>query len=171
VDKYDFSSVTRWLSGAAPLGNDLIETVEKRTKTPVRGGYGVTEATCIISAGTIHVTKRGSIGNLLPNVTAKLVDGELWVKGPGVMKGYLHNPKADAETFTTDGWLKTGDIVVFDEDEDMFIVDRVKEVSLWLYYILYQRGDWLGTDEIYTEQLIKYKGFQVNDLTDCRYIS
>jgi 4-coumarate--CoA ligase len=141
VAKYDLSSVRRWLCGAAPLGGDLIETVETRTKIPIRGGYGMTETTCIISSTTLHMVKRGSVGQLLPNMTAKLVDGELWVKGPNIMKGYLRNPKADAETFTKDGWLKTGDICIFDEDEDMFVVDRVKEVSLWLYYIIYQRGD------------------------------
>jgi len=128
VAKYDLSSINRWHSGGAPLGNDLIGMVEKRTKIPVRGGYGMTETTCVVSATTIHMGKRGSVGKLLPNMTAKLVDGELWVKGPNIMKGYLRNPKANAETFTKDGWLKTGDICIFDEDEDIFFVDRVKEL-------------------------------------------
>jgi len=79
--------------------------------------------------------KRGCVGKLLPNMSGKLVDGELWVKGPNIMKGYLRNPNADAETFTKDGWMKTGDVCVFDEDGDMFIVDRVKEVSFAYYEI------------------------------------
>jgi 4-coumarate--CoA ligase len=129
VDKYDLSSVGRWSCGAAPLGNELIDLVEKRTKIPVRTGYGLTETTCTVSMAPLSNLKRGCVGKLLPNMSGKLVDGELWVKGPNIMKGYLRNPNADAETFTKDGWMKTGDVCVFDEDGDMFIVDRVKEVS------------------------------------------
>ena len=84
----------------------------------------------MIGLATLNVSKRGSDGKLLPNMSAKIVNGELLVKGPNIMKGYLRNPKANAETFTEDGWLKTGDVCVFDEDGDMFIVDRIKEVSL-----------------------------------------
>jgi 4-coumarate--CoA ligase len=122
------STIDRWACGAAPLGNDLIDLVEKRTKIPVRGGYGMTETTCLIAVASIDVRKQGSVGNLLPNMLGKLVDDELFVKGPNIMKGYLHNPKADSEAFTDDGWLKTGDVCRFDEDGTMFIVDRVKEV-------------------------------------------
>ncbi|KIM77171.1 hypothetical protein PILCRDRAFT_825519 [Piloderma croceum F 1598] len=136
VDKYDVSSVTTWGCGAAPLGNDLVDLVEKRTKVPVRGGYGMTETTCGISSTTQDNSKRGTVGKLLPNMSAKLVNGELFVKGPNIMKGYLRNPVANAETFTADGWMRTGDICRFDEDGDIFVVDRVKE-------------------------LIKFKGFQV----------
>jgi 4-coumarate--CoA ligase len=129
VDKYDVSSVTAWGCGAAPLGNDLIGLVEKRTKVPVREGYGMTETTCGISSTTQDNSKRGTVGKLLPNMSAKLVNGELFVKGPNIMKGYLRNPVANAEAFTTDGWMRTGDICRFDEDGDIFVVDRVKEVS------------------------------------------
>ena len=84
----------------------------------------------MIGLATLNVSKRGSDGKLLPNMSAKIVNGELLVKGPNIMKGYLRNPKANAETFTQDGWMKTGDVCVLDEDGDMFVVDRVKEVSL-----------------------------------------
>ncbi|KIM78767.1 hypothetical protein PILCRDRAFT_75136, partial [Piloderma croceum F 1598] len=136
VDKYDVSSLNRWACGAAPLGNDLIDVVEKRTKIPVRGGYGMTETTCVISVATLGADKPGSVGKLIPNMSAKLVDGELFIKGPNIMKGYLRNPRADKETFTDDGWMRTGDVCWFDEGGNLFIVDRVKE-------------------------LIKFKGFQV----------
>jgi len=90
----------------------------------------------------------GASGLPLPNTECRIVDietgedlpaggeGELWIRGPQVMKGYLNNPEATANTITEDGWLKTGDIAIIDEDGYMFIVDRLKE-------------------------LIKYKGFQV----------
>ncbi|HEV7842821.1 MAG TPA: AMP-binding protein, partial [Pyrinomonadaceae bacterium] len=93
-------------------------------------------------------TKHGSVGMCLPNTECKLVDvdtgemvgvgkrGELWVRGPQVMKGYHNKPDATAGTLDTDGWLHTGDVGYVDEDGHLFIVDRVKE-------------------------LIKYKGFQV----------
>jgi long-subunit acyl-CoA synthetase (AMP-forming) len=133
VDKYDVSSIDRWACGAAPLGSDLIDSVEKRTKIPVRAGYGMTETTCLISVAPLLVTKQGSVGNLLPNMSGKLVDGELFVKGPNIMKGYLRNPKADTETFTDDGWMRTGDVCRFDEDGALFIIDRVKEVRSGLF--------------------------------------
>ncbi|KAG0286071.1 putative fatty-acid--CoA ligase FadD10, partial [Dissophora globulifera] len=90
----------------------------------------------------------GSVGVVLPNQEVRLVDpdtgkdaatgnrGEIWVRGPNVMKGYRNNAKATLETIDSEGWLHTGDIAVVDEHEHFFIVDRLKE-------------------------LIKYKGFQV----------
>lgn len=129
VDKYDVSSVGAWGCAAAPLGNDLIDAVEMRTKIPIREGYGMTESTCVISYARRENLKRGTVGPLMPNMSAKIVDGELLIKGPNVMKGYLRNPKADMAAFTEDGWMRTGDIARFDDD-DLFIIDRVKEVSV-----------------------------------------
>jgi 4-coumarate--CoA ligase len=102
--------------------------VEKRTKVRLRSAYGMTETTCVISVTQLNNAKRGTVGILLPNMSAKLVDGEIYLKGPNIMKGYLRNPRANAETFTTDGWMKTGDACRFDADENIFIVDRIKEV-------------------------------------------
>jgi long-subunit acyl-CoA synthetase (AMP-forming) len=92
----------------------------------------MTETTCVISGAAHDSSKRGTVGKLIPNMTAKLVDGELLVKGPNVMKGYLRNPSANAATFTQDGWLRTGDICRIDGDGDIFVVDRVKEVRFGL---------------------------------------
>ncbi|KIM77172.1 hypothetical protein PILCRDRAFT_825520 [Piloderma croceum F 1598] len=136
IDKYDLSSVKEWACAAAPLGHDLIEAVENRTKIRVIEGYGMTETTCVISACRRETMKRGTVGQMIPNMLGKIVDGELLVKGPNIMKGYLGNSGADQATFTEDGWMKTGDVAQFDDEGDLFIVDRVKE-------------------------LIKYKGSQV----------
>ena len=94
----------------------------------------MTETTCVISFAARSSDKFGSVGKLLPGMTAKLIDGELWVKGPNIMKGYLRNDRANRETFTEDGWMKTGDVCIFDEDGDMYVVDRVKEVIIRLEF-------------------------------------
>jgi len=144
-------------SGAAPLGDSLVKKVLARcaevgnTQVQLTQGYGLTE-----TSPTTHwlplgetVRKMGTIGVLLPNLQARLVDddendikpspenrGELWIRGPSVMKGYLNNPKATKNSITPDGWFKTGDIAIVDDEGFFSIVDRKKE-------------------------LIKYKGFQV----------
>ena len=98
----------------------------------------MTETTCVISVATLDITKPGSVGKLIPNMSAKLVDGELFIKGPNIMKGYLRNPVADRDTFTDDGWMRTGDVCRFDEN-DIFVVDRVKEVSMAYKLALWNR--------------------------------
>ena len=149
VDEHDVSSLTMIMSGAAPLGAELSAAVEKRTGATTIQGYGLTETapvTHCISAE--HGGKAGSIGPPLPNTECRIVDpesgedvsgdarGELWIRGPQVMKGYLNNDEATAATIDDDGWLHTGDIAVVDDEGNFEIVDRLKE-------------------------LIKYKGFQV----------
>ena len=149
VEGRDLSSVETVMSGAAPLGGELAETVAKRLDCTVIQGYGLTETspvTHVIRPGGPN--KAGSIGPPLPNTECRLVDpesgedvsdgerGELWIRGPQVMAGYLNNDEATRSTVDEDGWLHTGDIAVVDEDGFYKIVDRLKE-------------------------LIKYKGFQV----------
>ena len=149
VDEHDVSTLTMIMSGAAPLGSELSEAVEKRTGATTIQGYGLTETSPVthcISAQ--HGGKPGSIGPPLPNTDCRIVDpetgedvpagerGELWIRGPQVMKGYLNNDDATAATIDADGWLHTGDIAVVDDEGNFEIVDRLKE-------------------------LIKYKGFQV----------
>ncbi|MFC6064056.1 AMP-binding protein [Streptomyces ochraceiscleroticus] len=150
IDEYDVSSMRTAVSGAAPLDEELAARAEERIGCVIRQGYGMTEA----SPGThcVHdedfpVTPPGSVGRLLPDTEARLVDpgsgmdvepgdaGELWVRGPQVMAGYLADSEATAATLT-DGWLRTGDIARVDDQGNFFVVDRLKE-------------------------LIKYKGYQV----------
>ncbi|KAI0482265.1 hypothetical protein GGR56DRAFT_619232 [Xylariaceae sp. FL0804] len=149
VDKYDLSSV-KWLnSGAAPLGRELVELVWQRLDIPVMQGYGLSETSPTLTKGVVADWKRynGSVGKLMPNVTAQIVDlegreleagneGELWVQGPNIFPGYLRRPELAKDTFSADGYFKTGDIGYFDPKGNLYITDRLKE-------------------------LIKYKGFQV----------
>ena len=146
----DLTSLRHVLSAAAPLGTALTEALERRLGCPVSEGFGMTEM-----SGITHLVppvggtrKSGSIGPPIPGVECRLVDpetgedvatgerGELWVRSPKVMQGYLNNPQATAEMIDPDGWLRTGDIAVMDNDGWFEIVGRIKEI-------------------------IKHKGFQV----------
>ena len=148
IDEADLSSLRMVMSGAAPLGAELAQQVSDRLDVPVTQGYGMTELSPVSHFCPLHNIKPGSIGPGVPGTESRIVDpdsgedladgerGELWVRGPQVMVGYLNNEQATAETVTDDGWLKTGDVAIADEDGYLAIVDRLKE-------------------------LIKYKGFQV----------
>jgi acyl-CoA synthetase (AMP-forming)/AMP-acid ligase II len=164
IDSYDLSSLRSILSGAAPLDEQLAKAVEQRlrkgadTGVTVAQGYGMTELSPVShttpdegheppgSEG--YEVPKGSVGFAIPNTECRLVDpatgedaadgerGELWVRGPQVMKGYLNNPEATAGTVDDEGWLHTGDVAIVDAHGCYTVVDRVKE-------------------------LIKYKGYQV----------
>jgi acyl-CoA synthetase (AMP-forming)/AMP-acid ligase II len=150
VEGRDLSALRHILCGAAPLGADLAEEVAERIGCSVTQGYGMTEMSPVthMVPPLSAVDKPGSIGPPLPGTECRLVDpdtgqdvlvgerGELWMRGPQVMRGYLNNPQATAAMIDDDGWLHSGDIAIVDEDGWFTIVDRVKE-------------------------LIKYKGFQV----------
>jgi len=150
VDQFDLSSVALVFSGAAPLDENLAQACARRLNCNVNQGYGMTEAspaTHLVS-DDIEWKKVGSIGPVVAGTECKVVDvasgkdldpgkdGEILIRGPQVMKGYLNNPAATAEILDKDGWLHTGDIGHADADGDFYVVDRVKE-------------------------LIKYKGYQV----------
>ncbi|MFN2455927.1 MAG: 4-coumarate--CoA ligase family protein [Pyrinomonadaceae bacterium] len=150
VDNYDLSKLKTIFCGAAPLGEELTRTCEMRLGCVIRQGYGMTETSPIITISPDDAAQitQGSVGWCAPATECKIVDvetnaelsfkerGELCVRGPQVMKGYLNQPDATAHTIDEDGWLHTGDIAYVDEDNSFYIVDRLKE-------------------------LIKYKGFQV----------
>ncbi|MEU4740572.1 AMP-binding protein [Actinosynnema sp. NPDC023658] len=150
VDQYDLSGVEGIFSGAAPLDVDLAAAVAKRLGCRVSQGYGMTEMSPVSHAipDSRDDISVGTVGVIAPNMECRFVDpatgedvgvgerGELWCRGPNVMKGYLNNPEATAATLDADGWLHTGDVAVIDEQGLVSIVDRVKE-------------------------LIKYKGYQV----------
>jgi len=147
VDQYETDSLTVIFSGAAPLSAELGEEAEARLGCSVIQGYGMTELSPVSHATIPGEGKAGSSGVTVSNTECRIVDpegndlgvdedGELWIRGPQVMKGYLNNDEATAETIDADGWLHTGDVAHIDGDGHIYIVDRIKE-------------------------LIKYKGFQV----------
>lgn len=150
VDNFNLPKLKTIFSGAAPLGEDLTRACMDRLGVVVRQGYGMTETSPVThsSPAPPMELKFGSVGVPAPNTEVKIIDletgqalppgerGEVCVRGPQVMKGYLNRPDATAETIDADGWLHTGDIGYADEDSHFFIVDRAKE-------------------------LIKYKGLQV----------
>jgi 4-coumarate--CoA ligase len=147
VDNFDLSALEQLFSGAAPLSAELAAEAGARLGCEVVQGYGMTELSPVSHATPKGQFKPGSVGVTVPNTETKIVnpfgeelpvgeDGEVCVRGPQVMAGYLNNAKATADTIDEDGWLHTGDVGHIDEDGHLYIVDRLKE-------------------------LIKYKGFQV----------
>ena len=156
VDEFDISSVHTVFSGAAPLDGETAEIAGRRLNARMMQGYGMSELSPVSHAMpyTRDDIPVSSVGTILPNSVCRLVDtetgeeitaigddgrtrpGELWVKGPNVMLGYLNKPEATAETLDADGFLHTGDVAVYHEGGYFSIVDRVKE-------------------------LIKYKGYQI----------
>ncbi|KAK0394527.1 hypothetical protein QR680_000792 [Steinernema hermaphroditum] len=143
VKKYDLSSVSFLLSGAAPAGKDLCEEVMRRHPNikHIVQGYGMTEVSMATHFPVItNDPKYGSAGKLASNLQMKIVDpetrkevpngerGEICISGPTIMMGYLNRPQATAETIDDDGWLRTGDIGYVDHDGYLFIVDRLKEL-------------------------------------------
>jgi 4-coumarate--CoA ligase len=143
VSKYDLSSLRMVNCGAAPLTRELVDGLQKRMTLPVKQGYGLSE-----TSPTTHVqpwgewnTTIGSVGRLLANLQAKYLDsdgkelplgqdGELCLKGPNVFKGYLNQPELTKESFTEDGFFKTGDIGHEDEKGNFYITDRVSSSVL-----------------------------------------
>lgn len=155
VDNYDLSSLRSILTAAAPLDEKLSDELQRRFSVDIAQGYGMTELSAVSHITPIGNNKisKGSVGLIVPNMEFKVVDvetgedipavpdgrtrsGELWIRGPNVMLGYLGNEAATLSTITSDGWLRTGDIAEVGPYQEVYIVDRLKE-------------------------LIKYKGYQV----------
>eukprot|EP00058_Branchiostoma_floridae_P001843 XP_002587331.1 hypothetical protein BRAFLDRAFT_285011 [Branchiostoma floridae] len=149
VDQYDLSHVKDLMCAAAPMGRNLTMALRDRLNPQsLRQGYGLTETSPVTHLCMEDEFAPGAVGIIIPNTEIKVIhteteealgegqDGEICVRGPQVMKGYLNNPEATAGCIDADGWFHTGDIGHYDDKGYFFIVDRLKE-------------------------LIKYKGLQV----------
>jgi acyl-CoA synthetase (AMP-forming)/AMP-acid ligase II len=141
VDNYNLRHLETLFSGAAPLSAAVTEAVQKRLDVTIKQGYGMTEASPVTHY-TAHssAVRLGTVGQLAPSTEGRIVDvasgrdapvgqpGEVWIRGPQVMKGYLNNPEATAQTLDAEGWLHTGDIGSVDSDGYLTILDRLKEL-------------------------------------------
>jgi acyl-CoA synthetase (AMP-forming)/AMP-acid ligase II len=140
LDEHDLSSLEAVVTGGAHVTPDAEERLSQRLGCVARGGYGMTESTCTISAPLERISTAGTVGWLVPGTEARLVDpetgvdvdgdepGELWVRGPQVASGYYGLPDETVGCFTPDGWLRTGDLVAIREDGQLEIRDRLKEL-------------------------------------------
>ncbi len=130
------------VSGGEPLPVTLIEQFQQKFNVTLMEGFGLTETSPIVSLNMPWAHKAGSVGRVIPEVQIKTVDenghdlppgtdgGELWIKGPNVMKGYYHQPEKTAEVLTADGWFKTGDIAKTDAEGFLFITGRKKDMII-----------------------------------------
>lgn len=140
VERFDLSALKEIGSGAAPLSTEIGDAIRARLGCAFYQGYGMTELSGVSHSHASGASKPDTLGTPVANTACRIVDpdtledlgpdepGELWIKGPSVMKGYLNDPDATAETMTEGGWLRTGDIGTIDADGHLRVVDRLKEM-------------------------------------------
>lgn len=152
LSKHDLSTVRYCISGGAPLPLEVKETFERLTGCRLVEGYGLSETAPVATCNAMNDTnKPGSIGQVMPGTEISIHDleaphdpmpmgerGEVRIKGPQVMKGYLNRPEETAESLR-DGWFRTGDVGYMDEDGHFFLVDRMKDLILCSGYNVYPR--------------------------------
>jgi acyl-CoA synthetase (AMP-forming)/AMP-acid ligase II len=138
VDRYDLSSLRLLLIGAAPCPTEVEIACQERLGCVVGQSFGMSELGPI--ALLDEPLRPGALGRLVPGMEAVVVDredgerlgagetGELWVRGPQLMAGYLGDETATAATIDAQGWLHTGDLATFDDDGYLYVVDRLKEL-------------------------------------------
>src|SRR3954469_22530211 len=145
LTRHDVSSLGALASGGGPVPPDLIGRIDRQFASAVSpgNGYGLTETTSavVINSGEEYVANPDSVGRPVVGTDLRVVDpgsgedlpagkvGELWVRGPNVVRGYWNKPQETAESFT-DGWFHTGDLGYVDEDGLVYVVDRLKDVVI-----------------------------------------
>ncbi|HKJ55271.1 MAG TPA: AMP-binding protein [Nitriliruptoraceae bacterium] len=155
LDQDAFATVRHAISGAAPLPVAVLETFRDRTGLTIEEGYGLTEASPSVTSNTMAPQPRpGTVGVALPGVELRIIEtdtgdvprdvttgdpGEVWVRGPNVFTGYHNDPDATAATLTPDGWLRTGDIGILDDDGYLRLVDRNQDLVIVSGFNVYPR--------------------------------
>jgi len=142
------------IAGAANVPPKLINELKDLGVT-VFAGYGLTEGANLTSGNTDVVERPTSVGQLYTGQEAKVVDGELWLRGDNIFLGYYGDPEKTAEVLTPDGWLKTGDLVRFDEEGYLYIVGRIKNLII------------LSNGENVSPESIEEPFYKCNKLKDC----
>jgi long-chain acyl-CoA synthetase len=136
-----FAGVRLALSGAAKLPVSVAERIRDRFGVLIAEGYGLTEASPVVTTSAGLVPRFGSVGKVLAGVELRLVDdrgndalvgdvGQVWVRGENVFAGYLDDPEATARVLTPDGWLRTGDLGMCDDEGWLYLVDRAKDLVI-----------------------------------------
>jgi long-chain acyl-CoA synthetase len=136
-----FAGVRLALTGAAKMPEEAMRRLKERFGLTLLEGYGLTEAGPVVTSSAGLAQKVGSVGKVLDGIQVRLVDehgddalqgdaGEILVKGPNVFQGYLHDVEATAKVLSPDGWLRTGDIAVTDDDGYLYLVDRAKDLII-----------------------------------------
>jgi long-chain acyl-CoA synthetase len=136
-----FATVRLALTGAAKMPEEATRHLQERFGLILREGYGLTEASPVVTSSAGMTIKVGSVGKVLAGMQVRLVDengddalegdaGEIWVKGPNVFQGYLDEPEATQRVLTADGWLRTGDVAVVDDEGYLYLVDRAKDLVI-----------------------------------------
>jgi len=153
IRKTDMTCFKGFFCGSAPLPVEVIREFEEMTGAVIVEGYGLTESSPVTHINPFGgVRKAGSIGIPVPDTLCRIADvtdpavdveegqpGELLIKGPQVMRGYLHLQEETANVLSDDGWLRTGDIARMDEDGYFYIVDRIKDMVISGGYNVYPR--------------------------------
>jgi len=153
LEHMDLTSIKGCFSGSAPLPLEVINTFENKTGSVIVEGFGLTESSPVTHVNPFRGRRKvGSIGVPLPDTECRIVDledstrempageaGELLIRGPQIMKGYLNKPEETAKTLTKEGFLCTGDVAKMDEDGYFFIVDRIKDMIISGGYNVYPR--------------------------------